>query len=115
MAGPLQRLVELAPHLSFANLLDQTVPATATAVETVFEVSPQLPGGYLTVYPSSDTMPPISSNLTWTSRSARQVAVSVTNQVTADTAGTGRVAVFNGSARPVNLTLYVWGYFVHER
>jgi len=115
ITAPVPSKASVILHLSFANLLDQTVPATATAVETVFEVSPQLPGGYLTVYPSSDTMPPISSNLTWTSRSARQVAVSVTNQVTADTAGTGRVAVFNGSARPVNLTLYVWGYFVHER
>lgn len=100
--------------LSFHNILRQSVPGTATAVETTFEISPKGAGGYLTVYPTSDERPPTSSALDWTTREALVANESVTNQITADTGGIGKTSVFNGSQTHLNLVVYVWGYFAHE-
>jgi hypothetical protein len=85
-----------------------TVPATATSVVSNFTVISGDASGYLSVYPTSTTVHPLSSSINWVANSI------VPNFTIADTAGTGSVEVYNGPSIPaasINLLIDVFGYF----
>jgi hypothetical protein len=85
-----------------------TIPVTATSVVANFTVISGDASGYLSVYPTSTTVHPVSSSVNWT---ANEI---VPNFTIADTAGTGSVEVYNGPSIPaasINLLIDVFGYF----
>ena len=85
-----------------------TIPTTATAVAANFTVVPGASAGYLTVFPTSDSAPPLASDVNWAAQSGP-----VPNFTVADTNGTGSVDVYNFSdATPINLVVDDFGYFV---
>jgi hypothetical protein len=81
------------------------IPANASAVATNFTAVAGNASGYLTVYPTSTTTNPVASDVNWV---AKEI---VPNFTVADTAGTGKVAVYNSKGATVNLVVDVFGYF----
>jgi hypothetical protein len=85
-----------------------TIPTTATAVAANVTVVPGASAGFVTVFPTSDSDPPLASDVNWAAQSGP-----VPNFTVADTNGTGSVDVYNFSdATPINLVVDDFGYFV---
>jgi hypothetical protein len=82
-----------------------TVPATATSVVSNFTVVAGNASGYLSVYPTSTTVHPVSSSVNWT---ANEI---VPNFTIADTNSTGSVEVYNSAGGTINLLIDAFGYF----
>ncbi len=82
-----------------------TIPATATSVAANFTVISGDASGYLSIYPASTTVHPVSSSINWT---ANETVPAFT---IADTAGTGSVEVYNSAGGTINLLIDVFGYF----
>jgi len=87
------------------SLTSSSVPASATAVVANFTVVSGDASGYATIYPVSDTVPPVASDLNWPSNEA------VANFAVADTAGSGKVDVYASQGATVNLVIDLFGYF----
>ncbi|MGA3216592.1 MAG: hypothetical protein ABSD97_13015 [Acidimicrobiales bacterium] len=83
------------------------IPATATAVATNVTVVPADAAGYLTVYPSSDTTPPVASDVNWVANQSPAVP----NFTIADTAGTGSVELYASAGASINVIVDAFGYF----
>jgi hypothetical protein len=84
------------------------VPTTATAVAANFTVVPGASAGFLTVYPTADSSPPLASDVNWAAGSGP-----VPNFTVADTNGTGSIIVYNFSnATPIELVVDDFGYFL---
>jgi hypothetical protein len=84
------------------------IPATATSVVSNFTVVSGDASGYLSIYPTSTTVHPVSSSANWT---ANEVVPDFT---IADTNATGSVEVYNGpaiAAATINLVVDDFGYF----
>jgi hypothetical protein len=81
------------------------IPANASAVATNFTVAAGNARGYLTVYPTSATTNPVASDVNWV---AKEI---IPNFTVADTAGTGKVAVYNSQGATANLVIDAFGYF----
>ena len=73
-------------------------------------VVPSYATGYLTVYPTSDSSVPVSSDVNWAANEARAVP----NFTVADTAGTGNVEVYDSHGATINLLIDVFGYFTRQ-
>ena len=86
------------------------IPTTAAAVATNVTVIPSGDPGYLTVYPSSDSTVPVSSDVNWAAGGSQAVP----NFTVADTAGTGSVEVYNSHGATINLLIDAFGYFVRQ-
>jgi hypothetical protein len=82
-----------------------TIPATATSVAANFTVISGDASGYLSIYPASTTVHPVSSSINWTANET------VPTFTIADTAGTGSVEVYNSAGGTINLLIDVFGYF----
>jgi hypothetical protein len=80
------------------------IPTTATSVVSNFTVVSGDASGYLSIYPTSTTVHPVSSSVNWT---ANEI---VPDMTIADTNGTGSVEVYN-SYGTINLVVDVFGYF----
>ncbi|MHB1500643.1 MAG: beta strand repeat-containing protein [Candidatus Dormibacteria bacterium] len=89
------------------SLTNSSIPANAAAVAANFTVVPGAAPGYATVYPTSDTTAPVASDVNWTASESPAVP----NYTIADTAGTGKVAVFNSHGATINLLIDAFGYF----
>lgn len=89
------------------NLTNSEIPSSATGVAANFTVVPGDAPGYLTVYPTSDSTPPVASDVNWTASEYPAVP----NFTIADTAATGSVAVFNSHGATINLVIDAFGYF----
>ncbi len=87
------------------NLSNASIPSSALAVAANLTVVAGDAPGYLTAYPTADTTVPVASDLNWT---ANEI---VPNFTVADTAGTGRVAIFNSQGATSNLVIDAFGYF----
>jgi hypothetical protein len=84
------------------------IPATATAVAANFTVVPGASAGFITVYPTADTTPPLAADVNWAAGTGP-----VPNFTLAETDGSGSVEVFNlPNASPVNLVIDDFGYFL---
>ena len=81
------------------------IPAAATSVAANFTVVAGATSGYLSVYPTTTTVHPVSSSVNWT---ANEIVPDFT---IADTAGTGSVEVYN-SYGTINLVVDDFGYFI---
>ena len=84
------------------------IPTTATAVATNVTVVPGAKDGYLTVYPTSDTTPPVASSVNWVGNQSPAVP----NFTIADTAGTGSVDLYASAGAAINVVIDAFGYFV---
>jgi hypothetical protein len=82
------------------------IPATASSVAANFTVVSGDASGYLSVYPTSTTVHPVSSSVNWVANSI------VPNFTIADTAGTGNVDVYNSHGATINLVIDAFGYFM---
>ena len=89
------------------SLTNSSIPATAAAVAANFTVVPGDAPGYATVYPTSASTNPTASDVNWTASESPAVP----NFTVADTAGTGKVAVFNSHGATINLLIDAFGYF----
>ena len=83
------------------------IPASATAVATNVTVVPADAAGYLTVYPTSDTTPPVASDVNWIANQTPAVP----NFTIADTAGTGSAEIYASAGASVNVIVDGFGYF----
>jgi hypothetical protein len=81
------------------------IPTTASSVVGNFTVISGDASGYLSVYPSSTTVHPVSSSVNWTANET------VPNFTIADTNSTGSVEVYNSAGGTINLLIDVFGYF----
>jgi hypothetical protein len=81
------------------------IPTTASSVVANFTVISGDASGYLSVYPSSTTVHPVSSSVNWTANET------VPNFTIADTNSTGSVEVYNSAGGTINLLIDVFGYF----
>jgi hypothetical protein len=81
------------------------IPTTATSVVSNFTVISGDASGYLSVYPTSTTVHPVSSSVNWTANET------VPNFTIADTNSTGSVEVYNSAGGTINLLIDVFGYF----
>jgi hypothetical protein len=81
------------------------IPANASAVATNFTAVAGNASGYLTVYPTSTTTNPVASDVNWV---AKEI---IPNFTVADTAGTGKVVVYNSQGATVNVVIDAFGYF----
>ena len=81
------------------------IPAAATSVAANFTVVAGATSGYLSVYPTTTTVHPVSSSVNWT---ANEIVPDFT---IVDTAGTGSVEVYN-SYGTINLVVDDFGYFI---
>ena len=81
------------------------IPTTASSVVGNFTVISGNASGYLSVYPSSTTVHPVSSSVNWTANET------VPNFTIADTNSTGSVEVYNSAGGTINLLIDVFGYF----
>ena len=84
------------------------IPTTATAVATNVTVVPGAKDGYLTVYPTSDTTPPVASSVNWVGNQSPAVP----NFTIVDTAGTGSVDLYASAGAAINVVIDAFGYFV---
>jgi hypothetical protein len=85
-----------------------TIPTAATAVAANFTVVPGANAGFITVYPSSDSTPPLASDVNWAAGDGP-----VPNFTVAGTDGTGSTEVYDlPNASPVNLVIDDFGYFL---
>jgi hypothetical protein len=84
------------------------IPTTATAVATNVTVVPGTQDGYLTVYPTSVTTPPVASSVNWVGNESPAVP----NFTIADTAGTGSVNLYASHGAPIDVVIDAFGYFV---
>ncbi|EQD31656.1 polysaccharide deacetylase, partial [mine drainage metagenome] len=87
------------------SLSSASIPSNASAVAANLTVVAGDAPGYLTAYPIADATVPVASDLNWM---ANEI---VPNFTIADTAGTGRVAVFNSLGATSNLLIDASGYF----
>jgi hypothetical protein len=81
------------------------IPATATSVVSNFTVVAGATSGYLSIYPATTLVHPVSSSENWVANDI------VANFTIADTNGTGSVEVYN-SYGTINLVIDVSGYFI---
>jgi hypothetical protein len=81
------------------------IPAAATSVAANFTVVAGATSGYLSIYPTTTTVHPVSSSVNWV---ANWIVPAFT---IADTAGTGSVEVYN-SYGTINLVVDDFGYFI---
>ena len=96
----------IAPGTTEAfNLSNANIPTSASAVATNVTAIPGNAPGYLTVYPTSDSTVPGTSDVNW---AADQV---VPNFTIADTAATGYVNIYNSPGSTLNLAVDAFGYF----
>jgi hypothetical protein len=81
------------------------IPAAATSVAANFTVVAGATSGYLSIYPTTSTVHPVSSSVNWVANWI------VPDFTIADTAGTGSVEVYN-SYGTINLVVDDFGYFI---
>jgi hypothetical protein len=81
------------------------IPAAATSVAANFTVVAGATSGYLSIYPTTTTVHPVSSSVNWVANWI------VPDFTIADTAGTGSVEVYN-SYGTINLVVDDFGYFI---
>lgn len=82
-----------------------SIPSNASSVAANLTVLAGNAPGYLTAYPTADTTVPVASDVNWMANGI------VPNFTIADTAGSGRVAVFNSPGATSNLLIDAFGYF----
>jgi hypothetical protein len=90
------------------SLANGVIPSSATAVQANLTVVAGDGPGYLAVYPSFDSTPPVASDVNWDAN------LVVANAIIADTAGTGTIDMYNGStpdSTAINVVIDASGYF----
>src|ERR1019366_2999916 len=86
------------------NFLSESIPSRATALVANVTVLSGDAGGYLTLYPTTESVPPVVGDVSFASETiAQDFALPSLNG-----AGT---TIFNSSAAPANLVIDAFGYF----
>lgn len=89
-------------------LTNSAIATNATAVQTNVTVVAGNASGFLTVYPTSDSTPPVASDVNWTANGI------VPNATIAGVDTSGKVDMYNGPAvggAPINVVIDASGYF----
>ncbi|MCL5447107.1 MAG: IPT/TIG domain-containing protein [Actinobacteria bacterium] len=97
-----------AISIAVAGLSGSGVPSDATAISLVVTAAGPHSGGYLTVWADSGSscgIPPMASNVNFRKGTASA------NSVIVETAGTGKICIFNSADAPTNVVVDINGYF----
>ena len=86
------------------NFLSDNIPTNATALASNVTVVSGAGSGYLTIYPTFESAPPVVGDVNFTAfATAQDFALAPLNGAA--------VEMFNGSATPVNIVIDAFGYF----
>ncbi len=95
----------ISPHSSQSfNFLSEGIPSNATALASNVTVIAGIASGYLSVYPTTDSVPPAVGDVDFTAYAIAQ------NFALAPLNGAA-VEMFNSSPEPVNIVIDAFGYF----
>jgi hypothetical protein len=86
------------------SFISEGISVTATALASNVTVVAGTATGYMSVYPTTDSSPPVVSD-------ANFLASSVVQNFTVAPLDQGNVYVFNSSAAPINIVIDAFGYF----